>query len=937
MSNQQLSVEILGDNTSLSQALKRSSSDIQKFADDGQKSIGGFVDVFAVVGQALASVGIIEALKSIAVSAFSVNVEFQKLHGQLVTVTGSSAAAAEAFAGIQTFAKETPFQVNEVTDAFVALKTRGMDASLVSMRAYGDMAAAFSRPITDLIQAVGSLAMGEAEALKSFGVQAKIQGDKIAVTFHGQTEVIDRTTRAVEAYIQGIAQSNFEGGMARQMATLGGAVSNLKDQIDATMFALGNAGASEAMANSISTMTKALADSTPFLASLVATLTKGITATVTVVDHLKYAFLALIAVQIAPWINLSISGLGALAMQKARVIALTLALELSTLRYASAAGLASVASSAFGSALAAIASPMGMLTVGMVALQLVTRSIQNEIDALEEKTRAQAEHYNTVLKPVLDVRDATKALAEENKFLRGQLEGQGKALDDLGAKGRAFVESIRKAGGDVQWATIAARRQKAVEDENDALKKSLQAREEAKKKAEDAAKQHQKDLKTVNEELERQLVLLKVGTDAAYRLELAQKGYTKTEIEALAVKKAEIEVLKAAQEEKKKQAEKDKADRERAQKDAERDAHDALKISLQNEKHHAIAVLDLKLDEIEALAAAGKISDEEALRRSIAVNDRIYQIERETLVKRLALEKLKGHEVTQVMGQIRALEDQEARRRLADAVKLEAQMKKHNPYAGMKKALEDYVKAAKDNFSRYSQMVTSVMQAAENSVATALKGMITGNMTFGQAMRTIWTGITGAVLDAVAQMVAQWAVAAVAQAIFGKAAKETQNTQAAAALDTAVAESFQAYAWIPFVGFALGAAQATMIEASFVAAKAANAKITAFATGGLADKATFGVFGEKGPELLAPKEDFMTVTKSLVASGAAMYAAIVRGQATANGYRAASATPAKTVNNHTTNNQGATINISGVIGDKRQLLSWISEGLNQHRRLYGTA
>ena len=55
--------------------------------------------------------------------------EFDVINASLVTMTGSTEAAQEAFGQIQEFAKTTPYDLAQVANAFVKLKAMGLDPS----------------------------------------------------------------------------------------------------------------------------------------------------------------------------------------------------------------------------------------------------------------------------------------------------------------------------------------------------------------------------------------------------------------------------------------------------------------------------------------------------------------------------------------------------------------------------------------------------------------------------------------------------------------------------------------------------------------------------------------------------------------------------------------------------------------------------------------
>lgn len=81
---------------------------------------------------------------------FEANKSFEQLSGSLKTVTGSIEAAEQAFALIEKFAINTPYQLNEIVVAFIQLKALGLEPSEAALTSYGNTASAFSKNILDL-------------------------------------------------------------------------------------------------------------------------------------------------------------------------------------------------------------------------------------------------------------------------------------------------------------------------------------------------------------------------------------------------------------------------------------------------------------------------------------------------------------------------------------------------------------------------------------------------------------------------------------------------------------------------------------------------------------------------------------------------------------------------------------------------------------------
>lgn len=161
----------------------------------------------------------------------SVGGQFEQLRTSLETIEGSSGKAKASFDLIRNFAKETPYELAQVTDAFIKLKARGLDASERSLTAYGDTASAMGKSLDQMIEAVGDATTFQFERLKEFGIQANVQGDKVKFTFKGVSTEVGKNSKEIEKYLLDLGESNFGGGMEKQSKTMAGQLSNLKDTV----------------------------------------------------------------------------------------------------------------------------------------------------------------------------------------------------------------------------------------------------------------------------------------------------------------------------------------------------------------------------------------------------------------------------------------------------------------------------------------------------------------------------------------------------------------------------------------------------------------------------------------------------------------------------------------------------------------------------------
>ncbi|WP_420429082.1 tape measure protein [Kordiimonas sp.] len=177
--------------------------------------------------------------------------EFDILGASLITATGSAEDAELAFSALQALAQETPYDLQQVTSAFVTLVNRGLDPSERAMRSYGDTAAALGGQLEEFIRAVAQGTVNEFESLKTFGVRAKNQGDTIAFTFRGVTETVRNNAQDIERYLIELGEINFAGAMEKRMETLDGAISNLGDEWDKLVRDVSKAGLGSVIESSV--------------------------------------------------------------------------------------------------------------------------------------------------------------------------------------------------------------------------------------------------------------------------------------------------------------------------------------------------------------------------------------------------------------------------------------------------------------------------------------------------------------------------------------------------------------------------------------------------------------------------------------------------------------------------------------------------------------
>ncbi|MBC6988578.1 hypothetical protein [Hymenobacter sp. BT491] len=187
----------------------------------------------AVVGVALTAEAAVEGIKAIGSEIYNTTAKFETYAAVLKTALGSESAAQLALHDIQTMAAQTPFSVDELTASFIKFVNRGLNPSMADMSKLADLAASQGKSFEQLTEAVLDAGTGEFERLKEFGVQASKSGDQVTLSFKGTQQVVANTPEAINAALLSFGELNgVMGSTAAISETLAGQQSNLGDTAD---------------------------------------------------------------------------------------------------------------------------------------------------------------------------------------------------------------------------------------------------------------------------------------------------------------------------------------------------------------------------------------------------------------------------------------------------------------------------------------------------------------------------------------------------------------------------------------------------------------------------------------------------------------------------------------------------------------------------------
>jgi hypothetical protein len=247
MANEKLIVELSAQIQGLKAGLDSASAQLTKFNDKTTNTGKNAEKDFDLIGSAAGKVGGIVAgafavgsIVSFGKGVIDATSQFQKFEAVLSNTLGSSSAAQLALSQIQEFAATTPFQVDELTGAFVKLANQGFKPNIDQMRLLGDLASSTGKSFDQLAEAILDAQTGEFERLKEFGVRASVAGDQVTFTFKGIKTQVDNTAESIQKYVLSLgAAEGVSGSMQKISNTLGGKISNVADSFNQFQITLG--------------------------------------------------------------------------------------------------------------------------------------------------------------------------------------------------------------------------------------------------------------------------------------------------------------------------------------------------------------------------------------------------------------------------------------------------------------------------------------------------------------------------------------------------------------------------------------------------------------------------------------------------------------------------------------------------------------------------
>lgn len=205
-----------------------------------ERTSGSLSNSMSKLKGVLASVFAVAAIWSFTNKVIDARAEYEKFNAVLTNTFQSDKVGAAALNMLTDFATKTPFQLNDLTGSFVKLVNRGFAPTMAEMTKLGDLASSQGKGFDQLTEAMLDAQTGEFERLKEFGISASKQGDKVKLSFKGVTKEVDNNDASIRNALMSYGELNgVAGSMEAISKTLGGQISNLGDQWNSFLVAVG--------------------------------------------------------------------------------------------------------------------------------------------------------------------------------------------------------------------------------------------------------------------------------------------------------------------------------------------------------------------------------------------------------------------------------------------------------------------------------------------------------------------------------------------------------------------------------------------------------------------------------------------------------------------------------------------------------------------------
>nr|DAI61888.1 MAG TPA: tail length tape measure protein [Caudoviricetes sp.] len=169
----------------------------------------------------------VDMFKSIISTGLEASRVYEDMSARLSPLVGDLETAQKTFWSLNGLEDETATATDKLAKAFVDLGNNGLTNSNEQLKTYATIAHGTGKDLNTLTDAVIAFSQGSTKALRQFGITAQDNGDTISLTYKGSTTEIEKNSKALDEYLNKLAQNNFDGVLEAKLNTVSAATGRL--------------------------------------------------------------------------------------------------------------------------------------------------------------------------------------------------------------------------------------------------------------------------------------------------------------------------------------------------------------------------------------------------------------------------------------------------------------------------------------------------------------------------------------------------------------------------------------------------------------------------------------------------------------------------------------------------------------------------------------
>ena len=167
-----------------------------------------------------------------------------------IGTTGGVTEARAMFEMLQQSARDTLQPFDALKAAALDLRRNGIEPNAEQLKTFSQIAISSGKSLESVTASFTAALQGRYKALNQLGITAKDMGDKIALTFKGQTQEVEKNTEALSAYFAKIGEKNAQA-LEYLQSGMSGALNQMDNAWGDFVRSIAESGLGQAIADTI--------------------------------------------------------------------------------------------------------------------------------------------------------------------------------------------------------------------------------------------------------------------------------------------------------------------------------------------------------------------------------------------------------------------------------------------------------------------------------------------------------------------------------------------------------------------------------------------------------------------------------------------------------------------------------------------------------------